>query len=467
MWTIRNYKAALTCFLLSGLALPVVAASPLTPVEARAIAKDAYIYGYPLVENYRTLYKQAVAPGPDFKAPFNQIGSDMHVATPQDRQFVTPNSDTPYSYLWMDLRAEPLVLTLPKIEKNRYYTAQLVDLQTHNFAYLGTRLHGNGGGDFLITGPRWRGKKPAGIRAVVRSDSEFAYALIRTQLFNADDLGRAKEIQRGYRVRTLTNYLGTPAVAPAEVVQWPPPSPDMSKTSVLFRYLNFLLKFCRSYPDENALMARFARLDIGPGLTFDADAFTPEIQQAIAEGIADAWHTEVPALLELSRIGKISSGDFFGTRQFLGGNYAYRFFGAKVGIYGNSREEAIYFGYKIDAKGRLFDAAKQRYVLRFEKGELPPSDAFWSLTMYDGATQLLVENPIKRYLINSPMLDTLKLGDDGSLSIYIQKNSPGTDRETNWLPAPDGPFYGVLRIYLPKPEVLDQRWPPPTLVPAE
>ena len=155
---------------------------PITPETARVITKDAFVYGYPMVDNYKTLYKQAVdRGGPDYRAPFNEISSAKNIATPADTWVVTPNSDTPYSFLWMDLRAEPLVITMPKIEKGRYYSAQLIDLYTYNFAYLGTRAYGNGGGDFLIAGPGWKGAKPKGIKAVIHCDTEIAYTLFRTQ----------------------------------------------------------------------------------------------------------------------------------------------------------------------------------------------------------------------------------------------------------------------------------------------
>ena len=161
--------------------------------------------------------------------------------------------------------------------------------------------------------------------------------------------------------------------------------------------------------------------------------------------------------------GELTSGDLFGTREFLQNNYLYRFLGAKLGIYGNTGEEAIYPPYFVDADGNKLDASQYRYALRFEKNQLPPADAFWSITMYDGQTQLLVRNSLQRYVLNSTMLETFKFGEDGSLTLYFQKDSPGTDLEPNWLPAPDGPFYLIMRLYLPKPEVLNGDWKQPPL----
>ena len=157
--------------------------------DARAIAKEAYIYGFPMAANYQTMYKQAIdTTNHDYQGPFNTLHSSKSVATPEDKFVVTPNSDTPYSYLWMDLRAEPIVVTVPKIEPNRYYTGQMVDLYTYNFAYLGTRAYGNDGGTFMVAGPGWNGATPPGVKAVIHSETQFAYIIFRTQLLNPADL---------------------------------------------------------------------------------------------------------------------------------------------------------------------------------------------------------------------------------------------------------------------------------------
>jgi hypothetical protein len=167
--------------------------------------------------------------------------------------------------------------------------------------------------------------------------------------------------------------------------------------------------------------------------------------------------------MKRANAGEVTSGDIFGTREFLKNNYLYRFAGAKLGLYGLSREEALYPPYFVDAQGEKLDGTKHAYLLRFEKGQLPPAGAFWSFTMYDGPTQFLVANPLNRYLLNSTMLDSFHYGADGSLTFYVQKDSPGTNLELNWLPAPDGPFYLIMRIYLPKPEVLNGTWKQPLL----
>jgi hypothetical protein len=434
-----------------------------TPPDARAIAKEAYVYGFPMAANYQTLYKQSVdTTSHDYRAPFNILSNASTVATPNDKFVVTPNSDTPYSYLWMDLRAEPIVVTMPKIEKNRYYTGQLVDLYTFNFAYLGTRAYGNDGGKFLIAGPNWKGATPAGIKAVLHSQTQFAYLLIRTQLFNAGDIANVRRIQSGYHAEPLSTFLHQPAPAGAPAVNWPKPTESMLTTPAIFPYLNFLLQFCPTDPSETDLTARFAKLSIGAGKNFEFAAFTSPTQKAITDGIADS-KADVEDIMKKINADQVASSDFFGTHEFLKNNYLYRMVGAKIGLYGNTGADAAYFGFFVDSEHHPLDASKNNYELRFAKGGIPEYHAFWSLTMYDGKTQFLVANPLKRYLLNSTALKSYKYGPDGSLTFYIQKNSPGKDKESNWLPAPDGPFYAVYRVYMPGQAVLNGTWKKPQM----
>ena len=438
----------------------------LSAADARAIAKDAYIYGFPMVANYQTMYKQAIdTTGKDYRGAFNTLNNSKSVATPEDKFVVTPNSDTPYSYLWMDLRVEPLMVTVQKIEPNRYYTVQMIDLYTYNFAYLGTRAFGNDGGTFLIAGPGWNGATPTGVKSVIRSETQFAYALFRTQLFNMADLQKVNKIQAGYKTETLSTYLRRPAPAAEPTVNWPKIG-ELPAGAEIFPYVNFLFQFCPPNPLERALLIRFAKLNIGPGQTFDVNKFSPEIQQAINEGIKDANVEFEGVIHKVNTDPKMNSSTFFGTRDSMKDNYLYRYVGAKMGLYGNSASDAIYFGVFADANHQPLDASKMNYEFRFAKGELPPSKAFWSLTMYDGKTQLLVENPLKRYLLNSTMLKSYKYGTDGSLTFYISHGNPGPTKQANWLPAPDGPFYTVLRVYVPGEEVVNGSWQKPQMQPV-
>ncbi|MEQ9561588.1 MAG: DUF1254 domain-containing protein, partial [Woeseiaceae bacterium] len=222
------------------------ASTAVTPAEARAIAKEAYIYGYPLVDSYRIQYAYFVDKNDNsYKAPWNQIKNIPEVYTPADTAIQTPNSDTPYSFVGLDLRAEPIVITVPAIEKNRYYSIQFIDAYTFNFAYVGSRATGNDAGSFLIAGPNWKGEKPAGIKEVIRSETDFDMVLFRTQLFNPADLDNVKKIQAQYKVQPLSAFLGKPAPAAAPAVDWMKPlTQEEEKTSLeFFNVLNFVLGY--------------------------------------------------------------------------------------------------------------------------------------------------------------------------------------------------------------------------------
>jgi hypothetical protein len=277
-----------------------------------------------------------------------------------------------------------------------------------------------------------------------------------------------KRVQSGYRVQPLSAFLGQEPPSPAAAIDWPKPDPaTMTTTPSLFRYMAFLMDLAPTDPSETDVVARFAKLGIGAGLSFDENKLTPEMSKALQDGIADGQKQFSDFKKAEIDTKKVHSNQFFGTRAFLKNNYLYRYAGAKLGIYGNSGEEAIYPAYFVDSTGTPLNAAERRYVLTFQKGQLPPANAFWSVTMYDGKTQLLVDNPLNRYLINSPMLPALKTDPDGGLTLYIQHSSPGADKESNWLPAPNGPFYAAMRIYLPKPEVISGEWKEPPMTKAE
>jgi len=461
-----NMKAITTLLMLAAsLTFPVVGnASDVTPSEARAIAKEAYIYGFPMVDSYRIEYGYFVdKKDPEYKGPWNEIHNTARVYTPADTAIQTPNSDTPYSYVGMDLRAEPLVLTVPPIEKERYFSIQLIDAYTFNFAYIGSRATGNGGGSYLIAGPNWKGEIPSGVKDVIRSETEFVLALYRTQLFNPDDIANVKTIQAGYKAQPLSSFLGQPAPKAAKAVDFIKPlTPEEEKTSLqFFNILNFVLRFCPTVPSENALMERFAKIGVGAGKPFDESKLSPEIKAAIEQGIADGW-VAFAGLKKDVESGKVTSGDVFGTREYLKNNYLYRMGAAVLGIYGNSKQEAIYPTYYVDATKQKLDGGN-RYTLRFAPSQLPPVNAFWSLTMYEEPQSLLVANPINRYLINSPMLPQLKKDADGGLTLIVQNQSPGKDKEANWLPAPKGPFSLIMRLYWPKAEALEGKWKKPDL----
>jgi hypothetical protein len=412
--------------LLGGQVQPAAHAQPatgvVTPAEARAIAKEAYIYGFPLVDSYRVQYSYFVDKGgKEYKATWNQIYNNARVYTPDDKAIQTPNTDTPYSYVGADLRAEPLVLGVPAVEKGRYYSLQVIDIYTFNFAYVGSRATGNDAGNFLLAGPGWKGEKPDGIKAVFPCETEFAFVLYRTQLFKPDDIDNVKKVQSGYKVQTLSAFLGKPTPAAAPKVEFLKPlTPAQQRTSQeFFNVLNFVLRFCPTHPSEKELQARFAKLGIGAGGDFDAAKLSPEIKKAVEEGMAGAWKVFAEHKTTMVDTGKETSADSFGTREFLKNDYLKRMSAAVLGIYGNSKEEAIYPAYFVDSEGEKLDASKNRYTLHFPPGQLPPVHAFWSLTMYELPSSLLSTNPLNRYLINSPMLPDLKRDADGGLTLYV------------------------------------------------
>jgi hypothetical protein len=441
------------------------AGEPPTPEHVRTIAKEAYIYGFPMVDDYRVQYSYFVdTDNPEYKGAWNTVHSSARVYTPADTAIQTPNSDTPYSALGADLRAEPLVLRVPPIEAGRYYSLQFVDAYTHNFAYVGSRATGNGGGNYLLAGPGWAGETPAGITDVIRSDTEIVLVLYRTQLLGPDDLDDVKTIQAEYTAQPLSAFLGQPAPPSAPAIDFPRAlSPDEQKTSpTFFELMDFVLRFAPTLASEHDLRARFVSIGIGAG--FRAEALTPETRAAVEAGMADAW-AEFSTLKRQVDTGQVTAGQLFGTKDALKGNYLYRMAGAVLGIYGNSEQEAMYPVLATDADGQPL-AGANNYTLTFPAGQLPPVDAFWSVTMYKMPESLLVDNPIDRYLINSPMLPGLVKDPDGGVTIYVQHSSPGPDREANWLPAPPGPFVAALRLYWPKAEALNGTWKPPKMVKA-
>ena len=319
----------------------------------------------------------------------------------------TPNSDTPYSWAGLDLRAEPIVISVPEVEKGRYYSVQFTDAYTFNFAYVGSAVTGNGAGSFLVAGPGWKGEMPAGVKKVLRSETEFIVVVWRTQLFNSADIDNVIKIQDGYKVQPLSAFLGTPPPPAAPVVDFIKPlTRDEQKTSLdFFRIVNFVLGFCPTDPTEIELMKRFAKIGVGGGLDFDPSKLSPEMKTALEQGRADAWEAFAGGEKELEA-GTLTSGDLFGTRQSMKNNYLNRWLGT-IGIYGNSKQEAMYPIYWTDSAGEKLDGTN-RYTLHFAPGLYPPVHAFWSLTMYGLPQSLLVANPIDRYLINSPMLPALK-----------------------------------------------------------
>ena len=438
--------------------------------ETRAIAEEGFIYGLPVVMNYAVMYDFVLnKDSGQYKGPFNTIVNEARVFTYKDTSVITPNSDTPYSMLWLDLRTEPMVLSVPAVEKERYYSVMLNDGNTFNYGYIGSRATGNDAGDYLIVGPEWTGPTPPGIKKVFRSTTQFSLAVFRTQLFNPDDMPNVVKVQSGCKVKPLSVYLHQPAPAPAPAINFPKIDKELVKTN-FFEYLDFALQFAPAAPEEKEIRAKLARIGIGPGKTFNFKDLSLEHKTEIGLGMK-AGNKKVDE--KVASMGKNINGwrvgSAFGYRDFYHSDWLLRAAAGRAGIYGNDAAEAMYPMTRWRANGEVLDGSKHNYTLTFEAGQFPPVNAFWSITMYDGKTQLLIKNPIDRYLINSPMLPNLKKNANGSLTIYIQKDSPGADKESNWLPAPDGPIYMVMRLYWPKSEVPsilppgEGTWSPPAV----
>jgi len=430
----------------------------LAPVEAKAIAGEAWAWGLAPVILYETMYGQAVEAGsPTYVGGFNCFRHYDELFTPANRDLRTPNNDTPYSWAWLDLRAEPMLFSAPAVP-DRYYVNQWVDLYTHNFAYTGTRATGRGPGTWLFAGPGWEGEVPAGVTGVFRAETDIVMTLTRTGVDGEADIPAMQAVQAGYRLTPLSAFVGAPPPPAAPALDWPAWDKAKAEAGLGFiPYLNALMRCMPVVPTEADMRARFARIGIGAGLPFDPGSLAPDIRAAMEAGVAEAR-----AAFEAKAATETDSGKLFGTRAELGADYLYnRNVGAALGVLGNTKEEAFYASQQTEPDGSMLDGRIARR-LRFAPGNWPPVEFFWSITMYELPDRNLVQNPIGRYSIGDRTPE-LTADADGGLSIWLSHESPGAERETNWLPTPAGPFFFVARLYGPRAEVLDGRWRLPAL----
>jgi hypothetical protein len=428
----------------------------ITTQEARQLAEEAYIFAYSMLENYKTMYAQTVNKNlPTYKAPFNQFNHFRHLLNPEFTEIVAPNNDTLYSTAWLDLGAEPVVLNLPAFPDKRYFVFQIVDMYAFNVEYIGARTTGYQSGRYLLAGPGWQGTIPKGIDGVRRTEGRYLFLLGRTAVKGMEDLPAVNALQDQYTLTPLHTYLGQPAPTPA----FPAWDPEKAASIEFINYFNFLLGQIEPGPAERPLLERWAKIGVKPGKAFDPSALTPDVRKAVAEGVAAA-HEKIKT--ESLKVGRninnwtlIAEG--FGYRSMVGGKDLMRAAANMIGLYGNNPEEAYNFSAAKDSSGESLDASKHDYVIHFKAP--PPVNAFWSVTMYKQPETLLVSNPTKRYSIGD-RTPGFKTNKDGSVTIYMQHKSPGPDKESNWLPAPDGPFVLALRIYWPEQEILDGKWQP-------
>ena len=428
-------------------------------------ARDAYVFFFPMLMGYRYLFGAFLVPQlPSHMAPLNMLGGKPRTLDHTFREIITPNADTPYSMAGLDLRAEPMVLSVPPIT-DRFYHFQLEDLWGQNVHYVGVRATGTGSGTYLLAGPGWDGETPGDVDAALRFETDVAFVIGRTQLLGPDDVERLGAIMAAYDLRPLSAHTGRPAPM-SEPFDWPAWNDDASRDERFIGYANALLPLCRPFHDEDVPhLERFARIGVGAGQPFDAAALDEEARGAIRSGIAEA-RTAIEA--KVGTLGRKANGwtmtEVFGDRAWYGGDYLFRAAGAMIGWGGNDASEAVYPLAREDADGQPLQG-DHRYQIRMTS--LPPAKAFWSVTMYDtsydGMAGYLVENPIGRYLVNSTT-EGLVRAEDGSLTIHVQHDEPTTaEGRANWLPAPEGPFYLAMRLYLPEPAALDGSWAPPSI----
>ena len=451
---------AATLLLAQAIGAVATRADTVNPEEARSIAKDAYIFAYPVALQYHTLYIQAV----DAKAKeyVGGFGKYRHygMSTPDTKDIVTPNNDTPYSWAQLDLRAEPWVLTLPKTD-GRYITTEWMDMWHLVLDNPGTVRDGDGGGNYLLVSPHWEGKTPAGVKRVIRGESDFIGTLTRTGVSGPEDVPNLEKTQQGIKLQPLSAYLGEPAPPPAPALDFPAWVSGVENTADIFRYVNFMLPFIAPNDADKPMLDRIAKIGIAPGKPWDLAKMDPTMRKAIEDGVADAQK-----IIEANVHDTLDSSKLFFTREMFKGDYLNRTTGVVMGQWGNLAEQAVYQTWAADGDGKPLDTSKHKYTVTFGPGALPHAKYFWSITMYNLPERLLVPNALERYSIGS-QTPGLKTAADGSVTIYVQKDRPGADKESNWLPAPGAPFFAVLRIYGPGEAERTARWKAPAMMPVQ
>jgi len=447
----------------SALATTPSSQDKLTVEEARQLAEEAYIYGFAIVENYKALFGMCVYDKSLQYSGFNHYLHGRKLFGPQYKTVVSANNDTYYSTTWADLRDEPLVIKVPPTG-DRYFVIQLVDMFTDNFAYIGTRATGKNGGTFLLVGPDNKVSVPGNkFDRVITSRSRYVALATREATDGTKaDAKKVFALQDKLELIPLHQYMGWP---PFPVTLQQPEFPPYNAKQLyaqpkLLSYLNLFLEWQSPAKEEKGLMQRLARIHVGPYQHFDLNDFSPNIRQAIIAGIKRG-HEKIVA--RANSLGKrIDGWEYTPPMGNYGQDYLFRSAVAYKFIYTNSPEEAIYPIAEADNHGQPLDGSTGNYILHFDADELPPVNAFWSMTMYHSDTRLMVENPIHRYSIGD-RTKGLKYEKDGSLNIYIQKEAPAGAKKANWLPAPDGKFYLIARLYMPKQEAVNDTYHLPPL----
>jgi len=464
------YAAALATALLPLTACrqePASAPANETANAARAAAKDAYVYGFPLILMDATRAKGTNVPSAtDLGAtPANQFTSFRSFPDATFTDVVSPNADTLYSVAFLDLQNGPIVLSVPDTH-GRYYLMPLMDAWTNVFASPGKRTTGTAKGDYAIAGPGWSATLPADVKEI-KSPTMMVWIIGRTQTKGKTDFAAVHAIQDKYRLTPLDHW-GKPYTPPKNLPVDPKVDMMTSPLNVVagldaetfFSRLAMLMKNNPPAAADAPMVAKLATIGIVPGQPFDSKKLGSDVAKAISDGVEDGKKRVIElghdaGNMKMANGWAISTGDI-GT---YGTNYDARAGVAWFGLGANLMADAIYPAARVDGNGQPLNGAN-KYVIHFDKGQTPPANAFWSLTMYN-SKQAFVANPINRYAIGDR--DKLKFNPDGSLDIYIQHDSPGKDREANWLPSDAGDFSLIMRIYWPKVAVTDGTWTPPPI----
>lgn len=438
--------------------------SSLSEARAHDLANEAYVFGYPLV--LMDVSRQAMTNVPktgQMAAPINQLGNMRSFPDETMTKVVSPNADTLYTFAFLDLAKEPMILSVPEMGR-RYYLMQMLDAWTNVFACPGTRTTGSRKAHFAIIGPRRTGNLPDGV-SVIRSPTSLAWIIGRTQTNGKEDYAAVHAVQDQYKLTPLSSWGKTynpPDNVPVDqsVDMVTPPVDQVSKmdASTFFARLNSLMKDNPPANADAAVMKSFAAIGIVPGKPFDLTSFEPQVARGIEQGFRDG-QTEVVEESRQPHGKSVNGWEFLESAGHYGTDYLWRAVVAFVGLGANLPEDAIYPHAMTDSDGQPLTGAN-KYEIHFAKGQLPPVGAFWSITMYN-SRQFFVKNPINRFAIGDR--DKLAFDEDGSLTLFIQHESPGPTRESNWLPAPEDTFRLFMRLYWPKSQILEGDWKPPAV----
>jgi hypothetical protein len=433
--------------------------TPITEQEAHAIGVDAYLYFYSLItmDVTRKVFTN-VEPGKEFgRGPMNTFQSMPAYPAASDKAVVRYNFDTLYSAAWLDLTKEPMIVSVPDTN-GRYYLLPMLDMWTDVFASPGWRTTGTQAANFLITPPGWSGTVPSGMTRI-DAPTPIVWIIGRTKTDGPSDYDAVHKIQAGYKVTPLSqNYLPpTVAIDPSVDMKTPPKvQVDTMPAEKYFAYAAELLKVIPPHITDQPMIAQLKKIGFEPGKSFELDKANPAIRKALESAPEDAQQLMAWKVPTLARVvnGWSMNTDTMGV---YGSYYLKRAIVTQLGLGANLPEDAIYPVNLADESGKPLDGAN-KYTLRFDKGDTPTADAFWSVTLYD-AEGFQVANTLNRFNVASWM--PLKSNADGSLDLYFQNESPGADKEANWLPAPKGAFNLLMRLYAPRSEALTGKWNPP------